>query len=40
MSDREPEHVERGVLLTLFVMAVMSVGIVVACTGWGTSASQ
>jgi hypothetical protein len=37
MIDREPDQVERGNLLALFLLAVISVGVIVACLGWGAS---
>ncbi len=36
MRGREPDQFERTALLGLFVAAVLSVGVVVACLGWLT----
>lgn len=37
MIDREPDRVPGGTLLALFVFAVLSAGMIVACAGWGAT---
>jgi hypothetical protein len=37
MIDPEPDRVPGGTLLALFVFAVISAGVIVACAGWGAT---
>jgi len=40
MIDQEPDRVPGGTLLALFVFAVLSAVVIIACAGWGATVLQ
>jgi hypothetical protein len=36
MRDEEPDRVERGFLLVLFLVGVFMAGLIILCLGWGS----